>query len=324
MSKRRLSDDFDYVRKVARDKADSDAATQAHLVAQHYNARPEVGVEKRQESTIIRLRSFNNWIKSVLIGRHVRRGHTVLDMGCGKGGDLQKWARGHIGYLVGSDIAEVSLKQMEERYKSMRNAHFKAIFIPLDCYSEYLEPKLPPNIRFDLVSMQFCMHYSFESEQKARTMLQNVTSNLARGGWFIGTIPDANWIVKKVRSLPRGVHEIGNSVYSIKFEDIKYSEKGEKIGFTPLACKYWFHLQDAVDCPEYLVHFPTFQKLASEYGLELRFKQNFHDFYQSASQEGENNELLRRMKVVGGYDKEMSKDEWEAAGIYLAFAFQKT
>jgi mRNA (guanine-N7-)-methyltransferase len=108
--------------------------------------------------------------------------------------------------------------------------------------------------------MQFCMHYSFESEQKARTMLQNVTSNLARGGWFIGTIPDANWIVKKVRSLPRGVHEIGNSVYSIKFEDIKYSEKGEKIGFTPLACKYWFHLQDAVDCPEYLVHFPTFQK----------------------------------------------------------------
>jgi mRNA (guanine-N7-)-methyltransferase len=66
------------------------------------------------------------------------------------------------------------------------------------------------------------------------------------------------------------------------------------------------------------------KRLASEYGLELRFKQNFHDFYQSASQEGENNELLRRMKVVGGYDKEMSKDEWEAAGIYLAFAFQKT
>lgn len=102
MSKRRLSDDFEYARKIAREKVDSDAATQAHLVAQHYNARPEVGVEKRQESTIIRLRSFNNWIKSVLIGRHVRRGDTVLDMGCGKGGDLQKWARGRIGYLVAS------------------------------------------------------------------------------------------------------------------------------------------------------------------------------------------------------------------------------
>jgi hypothetical protein len=29
------------------------------------------------------------------------------------------------------------------------------------------------------------------------------------------------------------------------------------------------------------------------------------------------------MKVVGGYDPAMSEEEWEAAGIYLAFAFQK-
>lgn len=108
--------------------------------------------------------------------------------------------------------------------------------------------------------MQFCMHYSFESERKARTMLENVCANLAIGGWFIGTIPDANWIVKKVRSLPAGQHEIGNHVYSIKFEDIKDTDDGKKTGFTPLSCKYWFHLTDAVDCPEYLVHFPTFQR----------------------------------------------------------------
>jgi mRNA (guanine-N7-)-methyltransferase len=107
--------------------------------------------------------------------------------------------------------------------------------------------------------MQFCMHYSFESERKARTMLQNVTSNLAKGGWFIGTIPDANWIIKKVRSMPPGQHEIGNHVYSIKFEDIKDTKDGSKTGFTPFSCKYWFHLTDAVDCPEYIVHFPTFQ-----------------------------------------------------------------
>jgi mRNA (guanine-N7-)-methyltransferase len=104
MSKRRLSDDFEYVRKVAREQKASDAASQAHLVAQHYNARPDVGMEKRQQSSIIRLRSFNNWVKSVLISRHLGKQATVLDMGCGKGGDLQKWARGNIKYLVGTGM----------------------------------------------------------------------------------------------------------------------------------------------------------------------------------------------------------------------------
>lgn len=69
-------------------------------VAQHYNDRPDVGVVKRKESRIIRMRSFNNWVKSVLIHRHVRPNFNVFDMGCGKGGDLIKWAKARIGHLV--------------------------------------------------------------------------------------------------------------------------------------------------------------------------------------------------------------------------------
>lgn len=38
--------------------------------------------------------------------------------------------------------------------------------------------------------MQFCMHYAFETESKARTMLENVSSHLDHGGTFIGTIPN--------------------------------------------------------------------------------------------------------------------------------------
>lgn len=92
------------------------------------NARPDVGVSQRQESPIIGLKSFNNWVKSVLITRFAHpaladspvspaeaegmgRGRPgerpggvkgrVLDMGCGKGGDLTKWSKARIKEYVG-------------------------------------------------------------------------------------------------------------------------------------------------------------------------------------------------------------------------------
>ena len=69
------------------------------------NARPEVGVQHRELSPIIGLKKFNNWIKSVLIGKFAHRGSgpgaNVLDIGCGKGGDLNKWKQARIRLYVG-------------------------------------------------------------------------------------------------------------------------------------------------------------------------------------------------------------------------------
>jgi len=77
---------------------------QAALTAD--NSRPDVGVEHRELSPIIGLKKFNNWIKSVLIGKFAFRGQNrpganVLDLGCGKGGDLNKWKQARIRLYVG-------------------------------------------------------------------------------------------------------------------------------------------------------------------------------------------------------------------------------
>ncbi len=197
------------------------------------NSRPEVGVVQRLESPIIGLKNFNNWVKSVLITRFahpalakstVAQGRAkgkVLDMGCGKGGDMTKWAKARIKELlcVGTlivdpiisilrdlthslalciDIAAISVDQARARWSTLRGHKFDATFAAMDCYSESISRAFAPARLaqpFDVVSMQFCMHYAFESVQKARCMLENVTRYLRPGGIFIGTIPNSDLLL---------------------------------------------------------------------------------------------------------------------------------
>ncbi|KAH9977278.1 mRNA capping enzyme-domain-containing protein [Lactifluus volemus] len=301
------------------------------IVMDHYNARPEVGIEQRRDSQIIGLRSFNNWIKSVLItrfahpalvsstvtdgrgGRGALRGK-VLDIGCGKGGDLNKWSKARIKEYIGFDIAAVSIDQARGRWDSLpRATRFDATFATLDCYTEPLTRGVPPARLvepFDVVSMQFCMHYAFESIAKVRSMLQNVTRWLRPGGMFL---------LMRLDQVPANASDLsfGNSVYSIKFET---SDPRPLYGH-----RYSFFLQDAVeDIPEYIVRWDPFVKLAAEYGLHLLYRKEFHEVFEEFQDHPEFKPLLQKMNVVDGNgETEMNDDQWEAANIYVAFAMEK-
>ncbi|CAE6515549.1 unnamed protein product [Rhizoctonia solani] len=311
----------------------------SYVVAQHYNRRKEVGVRARQDSPIIGLRNFNNWIKSVLIAKFGRRplhesnthgpnphgrGTTsgkVLELGCGKGGDLRKWGKASIREYVGLDIAEVSIVQARARHNELvPSQRFDAEFHAFDCFSDNINTVVSPHrfrTPFDVVSMQFCMHYAFESLEKVRTMLENVSQYLRPGGIFLGTIPNSDFLLSRLNQLPDGETSFGNSVYSIRFDS-----KQEQ----PLyGHRYWFYLKDAVeDVPEYVVRWEEFTALSLEYGLKLIHRSPFHDIFHQERRDSEFGPLLKTMKVVNYSEKtEMSEDQWDAANIYIAFAFEK-
>lgn len=209
------------------------------MVRRHYNAVPQRGRDWRKtESRIKGLRSFNNWVKSVIIHKFspADAGNgpplRVLDLGCGKGGDLGKWQQApqSVEVYVGIDPAEVSVDQARERHAEMQHKGsrggrggrpqrmFDAVFIAQDAFGHTIanipvvrnigfDPSAPNQRRggggFDVVTMMFCMHYAFESEAKTREMLQNVAGSLKKGGRFLGTIPNSDII----RSRVEGFHK---------------------------------------------------------------------------------------------------------------------
>ena len=95
------------------------------------------------------------------------------------------------------DIAGVSVEQAKARHATLRGPRFSGSFHALDCYAHELATVLPHDALrpFDVASLQFCMHYAFETEQKARMMLANVAQSLRSGGIFIGTIPNSEQLL---------------------------------------------------------------------------------------------------------------------------------
>ncbi|XP_011636013.1 mRNA cap guanine-N7 methyltransferase [Pogonomyrmex barbatus] len=338
------------------------------LVADHYNSLEEKDLSQRNQSRIVYMRNFNNWIKSMLINEYIgkiRQGKSfgaslrVLDMCCGKGGDLLKWKKANISHLICADIAQVSLEQCQQRYNDILNKNkdrgskdrgfapiFTAEFITADCTKVRLREKFAdPSMQLDFVSCQFAFHYSFESLSQAECMLQNASESLKPGGYFVGTIPDAYDLVSRWQKCDG--NKFGNDVYSVEFiseDKTKPALFGEK---------YNFHLDGVVDCPEFLVYLPTLCKLALKHGLELVAFERFEEFYKRFKDEGRS--LLGNMQALETYppyhespllgDSErdyhhaieymqnlpanhrkigtLSQSEWEVTSLYAVFSFRK-
>ncbi|KAI1374442.1 guanine-N(7)-methyltransferase [Hypoxylon crocopeplum] len=389
-------------------------ATSAHqrgindLVRQHYNAVPERGRDWRKtDSRIKGLRAMNNWVKSTMIqkfspdedhtpGAHERgrdmagaRDHEllVLDIGCGKGGDLGKWQQApqRVELYVGLDPADVSIDQAKDRYRNMsrggggrggrgghrggRHQHvFDARFFVKDCYGESIgdidiirqvgfDPTPMGRSGWDIVSMMFCMHYAFESEEKARMMLQNVSSSLKKGGRFIGCIPNSDvigervvkfndWLAKKKNKSPAEAKEEGEAEESSKEKEEEEGEVEEtaewgndlyRVRFPgktpedgifrpPFGWKYSFFLDEAVEeVPEYVVPWPAFRAIAEDYNLELQYHQKFDEIWEAEKDDPILGPLSERMGVreKGRGSLLVTPEEMEVASFYLAFCFYK-
>jgi SAM-dependent methyltransferase len=146
----------------------------------HYNAASRETPEQRRQSAHLHLRQYHNQLKRELMQRWVPHPpRSVLDLACGKGGDVSKWSTLRAASYVGVDVAEQALAVARQRY-----AH---VAMPQQYVHANVLAPAPPGM-YDVVSVQFAMHY-FGGE-RLTALWARIRAALAPGGVVLCTYTD--------------------------------------------------------------------------------------------------------------------------------------
>ncbi len=206
-----------------------------------------------QDLLIVRgLRDFHNrYIKEDVLLRSVLRGggKRLIDIGCGKAGDLQKWRRGNVGFVLGIDPAGENIRNPKDgayaRYLQTmkRGAIAPMVFVigdasqrlndgtagstpeerdilravfgvaPEGAVPPFLETKAAGALRAgaDVITSMFTLHYFFENVDMLNGLISNINDTLKVGGYFVGCCFDGRRVFDMLRTIPRGQSKVGMS-----------------------------------------------------------------------------------------------------------------
>ena len=132
------------------------------------------------------IRKAHNNFKKDLIQKSTDNGDLVLDVGCGCGGDLQKWR--HAGANI--NMCDPDEKSLEEAKSRANNLKIRVNFYKGDIFN-------CPNRRYNVVCFNFYLHYIFASEKLFKESIREIKKRMKPGGKLIGIIPDSEKIIMK-------------------------------------------------------------------------------------------------------------------------------
>lgn len=266
----------------------------------HYDSKHSQSRRDRANGPAAPLKRYHNLVKRELINVYARHASSLLDVACGRGGDVAKWDAAGVRSVTGIDNSEAEIVEARRRYTA---GTFKTRCDFRVCHTLATMPWTDLGSGYDVVTCMFALHYFCSSDATLRHVLWNIARVLQPGGYFVGTVPDGarvrqavqehwNGPMLRIQPLWSGPHNPCGSAYLCDIADTVVA--GGSI--------------------EYLVDERTLIDTARAVGLELV---NIH----STLFESPKTPLFRHFnpQFPPGTDPSLER----ASRLFAAFAFQK-
>lgn len=224
------------------------------------------------EDPFYNMKKFHNNIKRDLIKKYVNSKDIIIDLGCGKGGDMHKLINTDVKYVKGYDINKKYLKEAEERYekiKKKKNISTKILYKCIDLSKQVIDTE-PEKV--NVVICNFALHYFFENEETFNILKNSIKNNLKTNGYFIGTIFDGISVHNRFNN-----YEYKNFEELFKIENLNSNNINSLFGN-----KIKVYLKDSIIdniSYEYLIYFGKFVSKMEEEGFILVDSKLFSEIY---------------------------------------------
>ncbi|KAK4772717.1 hypothetical protein SAY86_014492 [Trapa natans] len=281
---------------------------------------------QRPESAVHRLYDL---ARTALIKIFVHPYATVCELYCAGGLEAERWEESQIGHYIGIDESSSGINERREAWESIKKV-YTTDFFDLDPCMDDVGLRLQERMnQADLVCCLQHLQLCFETEDKARKLLHNVSSLLKPGGYFFGIVPDSSTIWAKYQKNVEAYHNRSSSmkhgivpscirsesyVITFEIEEEKFPLFGKK-----------FQLKFAGDASaetHCLVHFPSLIRLAREAGLEYVEIQNLTEFFDDNRAQFAGMLMSSGLNLVDPRGRLLPRS-FDALSLYTTFIFQK-
>lgn len=195
----------------------------------------------------------------------------LLDLCCGRGGDLFKWNACKITKVIGIDNHSESIEEANRRY-SEGNIGVDVVFyvdtsLNMDKYVN--------SSKMNIVSCNFALHY-FDRGDLVK-LVKNVSKVLPKGGYFIGTCIDGDIV--------RECLDNGDIIDNVDLRDNEDGTYGinlyygeDKMNTEKRTKSYFDYRSDFEYSREYYIEKNVFVNLCRTCGLELIQLKNLEEY----------------------------------------------